>query len=366
MAQQVKKWQTLFGKNGGYELKKRLYFITGKDRFLGQFRKPWYSLDAVVFEKELREAGWEVITCEFHEVANGSVLIQDSYVFYTFSQKDEIRAYYKDVVYFLQQRGNVVLPSYELLLCHENKGFQELYKKRMDLDDLWSLYLSDASKIDKYEIQYPVVLKTLNGSNGKGVYLIENEDSLRRKLKEITPRYSIAEQLDLIRRKHFRYKKTAKGWPEYEPRDDYYRYAEYIRQTRSFILQQFIPDLEHDFRVLAVNDHYYVTKRHVRKDDFRASGSKLFDFDTGDVQNMLDYAAELADKFNLPYISLDIVRKDDKFYLLEYQASHFGTNVIKLSGGYYQRGEGKWEYVADKPDVSEVLAKGLVRYLEKF
>jgi len=86
-------------------LKKRLYFITGKDRFLGQFRKPWYSLDAVVFEKELREAGWEVITCEFHEVANGSVLIQDSYVFYTFSQKDEIRAYYKDVVYFFAAAG---------------------------------------------------------------------------------------------------------------------------------------------------------------------------------------------------------------------------------------------------------------------
>ena len=345
-------------------MKKRLYFITGKDKFLGQFRKPWYSLKAEVFEKELQKTGWEVVTCEFHEVVNGLVEINDSIVFYSFSQKAALREYYKDVVFFLQQRGNVVLPSYELLLCHENKGFQELYKKQMGLDDLWSLYLSDVSEIDKHKISYPVVLKTLDGSNAKGVFLIKDEGSLRRKLKEITPAYTIAEKLDLIRRRYFRFKKTAKGWQEYEPRDDYYRYAEYIRQTRSFILQEYIPDLEHDFRVLVVHDQYYVTKRHVGKDDFRASGSKLFDFDTGDVQAMLDYAAGLAGKFNLPYISLDIVKQGEKFHLLEYQASHFGTNVIKLSGGYYQWGEDRWEYVTAKPDVSEVLAKGLVRYLD--
>jgi glutathione synthase/RimK-type ligase-like ATP-grasp enzyme len=344
-------------------MKKRLYFITGKDRFWGQFRKPWYSLDASVLESALQHAGWEVITCEFHDVVNGNIKIQDSYVFYTFSQKDEVRAYYRDVVFSLQQQGNVLLPSYELLLCHENKGFQELYKKRLGLEDLWSLYLSDASEIEKYEIPYPVVLKTLDGSNGRGVFLVDDEKSLRQKLKEITPAYSFTEKLDLLRRKHFRFKKEAKGWPEYEPRDDYYRYAEYIRQTRSFILQEYIPDLEHDFRVLAVHDHFYVTKRHVRKDDFRASGSKLFDFETGDVQEMLDYAAGIAKVFGMPYISLDIVKKAGKFYLLEYQASHFGMNVIKLSGGYYQREEDKWEYVGDKPDASAVLAEGLVRYV---
>jgi len=229
---------------------------------------------------------------------------------------------------------------------------------------LWSLYLSDVSEIEKYEIPYPVVLKTLDGSNGRGVFLVTDEKSLRQKLREITPAYSFLEKLDLLRRKYFRVKKKTKGWPEYTPRDDYYKYAEYIRQTRSFILQEYIPDLEHDFRVLAVHDHFYVTKRHVRKDDFRASGSKLFDFETGDVQAILDYAANVAKTFNLPYISLDIVKQAGKFYLLEYQASHFGTNVIKLSGGYYQRGEDKWEFSSAKPDVSAVLAQGLVRYLE--
>ncbi|MCF7913313.1 MAG: hypothetical protein K9M99_12350 [Candidatus Cloacimonetes bacterium] len=329
---------------------------------MGQFRKPWFSLEASVFERELIAAGWEVITCEFHEVANGGVEIRDSYVFYSFSQKDELRAYYKDVVYFLKLQGNVIIPSYELLLCHENKGFQELYKKQLGLDDLWSLYLSDESEIDKYKIPYPVVLKTLNGSNGRGVFLIEDEKSLRQKLQKITPAYSWSEKFDLLRRKHFRHKKQAKGWPEFERRDDHKRYAEYIRQTRSFILQEYIPDLEHDFRVLSVYDHFYVTKRHVRKDDFRASGSKLFDFETGDVQEMLDYAAGIARVFGMPYISLDIVKKGGDFYLLEYQASHFGTNVIKLSDGYYQRGEDKWDFVNAEPDVSAVLAKGLVRY----
>lgn len=345
-------------------MEKRLYFITGKDKFWGQFRKPWHTLDIGIFEQELKAAGWDVITCEFHEVTNGLVKIKNSIVFYSFSQKESLREYYKDTVFFLKMMGNIVVPSYEFLLCHENKGFQELFKKQMGLEDLWSLYLTDVSEIAHYDIPYPVVLKTLDGSNGKGVFLVKDEKSLKQKILDITKTYSLPERIDLLRRRFFRFKKQVKGWPEYNRLDDYYRYAEYIKPTRSYILQEYIPDLEHDFRVLFVYDHFYVTKRHVRKNDFRASGSKLFDFDTGDVQKLLDYAANIAKLSALPYISLDIVMQKNKFRLLEYQASHFGTNVIKLSKGYYVKGTDNWDFIEAKPQVSRVLAKGLLRYLE--
>jgi hypothetical protein len=123
-------------------MKKKLYIITGKDNFLGQFRKPWFSLDVKIFEQELKQAGWATEICEYHQVANGKIRIENSYVFYTFSQKDEYRIYLKDVIYFLKMQGNILIPPYELLLCHEDKGFQELLKKKLQINDLNFLYLS--------------------------------------------------------------------------------------------------------------------------------------------------------------------------------------------------------------------------------
>jgi glutathione synthase/RimK-type ligase-like ATP-grasp enzyme len=346
-------------------MKKKLYIITGKDNFLGQFRKPWFSLDVKIFEQELKQAGWATEICEYHQVANGKIRIENSYVFYTFSQKDEYRIYLKDVIYFLKMQGNILIPPYELLLCHEDKGFQELLKKKLQINDLNFLYLADESEIDSYRISYPVVLKTLNGSNGRGVFLIKNENELHNQLRSLQSEFTFSQRVDLVRRKHFRLKKKLKGWQEFEPLDDYFRYKEYIRKSTNYVLQEFIPSLEHDFRVLYIAGHYYITKRHVKKNDFRASGSKLFDFDTGDIDAILNHAEIITRKFELPYLSLDLVREKDAIHLLEFQANHFGTNVIKLSQGYYRHLEGEWHFTVQKPDVNQVLASGLCRYLEK-
>jgi len=343
---------------------RKLYLITGRDKFLGQFRKPWVSLDVKIFEEELANSGWKYKVCEFHQVANGICDIRDSFIFYTFSQKVYYLNYLKDIVYYLKLRNNILIPPYELLLCQENKGFQDLYKKVLKIDELKSLYVSDLREIDNYSIDYPVVVKTITGSNANGVFLAKNKEELQKAVRSFTPVNTIGEKLDLIRRKYFRFKKKVNGWPEFESRQDYHLYKEYIRKSKNFVIQKFISDLEHDFRVLYVAGHYYVTKRHVRKGDFRASGSKLFDFDTGDVQPLLDYAENLIKKFNMPYLSIDLAKVGNNIHLLEYQANHFGNNVIKLSSGYYLKEANNWKFITEKPDVSRVLAKGLVRYLD--
>jgi len=46
-----------------------------------------------------------------------------------------------------------------------------------------------------------------------------------------------------------------------------------------FIVQEFIPDLSNDWKVLVFWDKYYVLRRKNRPNDFRASGSGLFSFD---------------------------------------------------------------------------------------
>jgi glutathione synthase/RimK-type ligase-like ATP-grasp enzyme len=347
-------------------MKKLIYIITGNNGFFGQFRKPWITLKIAVFADALRNSGYKVITCEFHQIANGEIDIENSVVFYTFSQKMLIREYIQDVVYALKLKNNILLPSYELLKCHEDKGFQELYRKHLGIAPLKAYYISDICEIDNYDIEYPCVLKTIDGSNGRGVFLAHNKAELLKQIKLATTTLGFFQKLDLLRRKHFRYKKTVKGWPEFDAAKDFHAYKEYVKPTRNMVIQQFIPDLEFDFRVLAVYDHFYITKRHVKDGDFRASGTKLFDFDTGDVQKILNYAQGIHQKVNHPYLSMDIAVSGDKYYLLEYQALHFGNNVIKLSNGFYRIEDGNWTFVKNKSEINQVLAKGLIRYLDHF
>jgi len=131
------------------------------------------------------------------------------------------------------------------------------------------------------------------------------------------------------------------------------------------VLQEFIPNLKWDFRVLIIFDRYYITKRHVRENDFRASGAKKFDFNFKPDEQILDFAKNIYSKFDTPFLSIDIAFDEKACYLIEFQALHFGLNVLVKSGGYYSFLDKKQIFHKKKPEIEEDLIYGLLRYLEK-
>ena len=56
-------------------------------------------------------------------------LKQNDILIYTSFEQEEVRAYLKDVLYFVKDQC-LLAPSYEILLAHENKGFQEAVRKK--------------------------------------------------------------------------------------------------------------------------------------------------------------------------------------------------------------------------------------------
>ncbi|UCE04868.1 MAG: hypothetical protein JSW07_14750, partial [bacterium] len=116
----------------------RIILLTGNNNFFGQTRKPWVSMNVEKLQGIIRDHGFEVERYSFHEIVNRTEIVKNSIIFYTFSQKENRREYIKDVIHYLGNSGNILIPSYDLLLCHENKGYQELYKKRINLTSLKS------------------------------------------------------------------------------------------------------------------------------------------------------------------------------------------------------------------------------------
>lgn len=345
---------------------KELYLLTAYAGFMGQSRKPWASIDTALFVNELSRLGYTVHQHEFHEVINGRLQLFDSTVIYSFSHRDNLRHYIRDCLLYLKANGNTLVPSFELFTCHENKGWQELLKNTLDVHSLSYLYFSSKRELKGYELNFPLVFKTLTGSNSTGVALVNSEKDVLQELKKHEPALTLAQKLDFFRRKHLRKYKHFAGYPVYDLYRDALSYQDYMTAEIPFILQDFIPGLSYDYRVIVLGDKYFLSKRHTKAGDFRASGAKLFDFEIAAPASILDKAQALYKSFNAPCLSIDLGEDaDGKLYLFEYQASHFGINAIVRGHGYYLYRDGRWQFTEAKPEFERFLAQSLDLYLKR-
>jgi glutathione synthase/RimK-type ligase-like ATP-grasp enzyme len=343
---------------------KKIILLTDKNNFFGQTRKPWVSIDTQQFIESFKQHDFQIEKFTFDEIANHASEFSNCIIIYTFSQKYFTRQIIKDVIFILS-KNNLVIPSYELLLCHENKGFQELYKHKIGIRSLQAIYFSDKNSIQTVPLSFPVVLKSIDGSNGKGVYLVKDKAELNAILKKKFTDISLYDKMDIFRRTYFRKKKRYPEYPTYSNKTDVSEYKEYMTKNKPFILQEFIPNLEFDYRVLQLYDKFYVTKRYVRQNDFRASGAKKFDFNFQPDIKLLSFAKDIFNKMNQPVLSLDICEKDGKYFLLEFQALHFGINVFVKSKGFYQIIGNKLVFQARINSFERELAEAFVKYINQ-
>jgi glutathione synthase/RimK-type ligase-like ATP-grasp enzyme len=121
------------------------------------------------------------------------------------------------------------------------------------------------------------------------------------------------------------------------------------RQKGYVYFQDFIPDNEYDTRLYVIGDKCFGTRRYNRKNDFRASGSKLFDtsrdlFD----KKAIELSFQLADKLNSQSIALDFLKQEGKFLLVE--ISYCFPNNFLNHPGYYDRNL-KWHDAKINPSV---------------
>ena len=103
---------------------------------------------------------------------------------------------------------------------------------------------------------------------------------------------------------------------------------------------------------------------HVREGDFRASGSKKHDFDFEPEPELLNYARDVYERFDTPFLSMDIGPTSRGYGLFEFQALHFGIYWFMKSRGYYVRRNGDWVFVPSKPDIEAEIARALALYVQ--
>tara|TARA_Y100001970_G_scaffold27492_1_gene33556 strand:- start:14208 stop:15221 length:1014 start_codon:yes stop_codon:yes gene_type:complete len=276
---------------------------------------------------------------------------------FIYTSSEDVDSFYKDfiedIILTLSLQGAIVIPKYEFLRSHNNKVFMELLAKNYKDSSLKSFGFGTIEELESFllsnKINYPIVIKSAKGAVSSGVKLAKNKNDLIRKAKQISRSKNLNKELrDLLRK--IRHKK----------------YISESKFRRKFIIQEYVPELKNDWKVYFFGDKLYIWFRYVRKNDFRASGSGLFEFNEKvPIPNgLFDFCYAIYKKYDVPFISFDIAFDGKKFHLLEKQFLFFGKNGHYYSKYYYKKINNSWKKVENKDTIEKVYVESIVKFLK--
>lgn len=342
---------------------KEVLIITDYRNIFRRELKSYYTISIEQMKEVFVNDGYTVKSCSYIDLINeGLEKIHNKIIIYTSSSDEGYKRYIDDLLFYLKD-FNEIYPKYELIKCQENKGFQELYKLKQNIKSLNTFYLCTLSDFYKIEnkIKYPIILKKIDGAGSSQVFKLDSKEILIKKIKEKI------RVKDYYKKKLKKYYATIMSKLKLNKKNQKL-YKEYIQEEinmEPFVLQEFVPGLDSDWKILVFGKKYYALNRKVRENDFRASGSgKLYFLDP--PKEVLNFANEIYQKLDVPIISLDIcINKQNECSLIEFQALHFGPYTLVNSNSYFERINNVWQKKDQKSNLAQEYAIAILGYINE-
>jgi hypothetical protein len=337
--------------------RRTIYLLTESNGFFGQRLMPWESMDVDRLE-QLLSADFEVRRLTWYDVANGKAQPKGAVIVHSSSQQPAYKAFIDDVLLYLDASDNTLVPSIHTTRSHENKGYQELHKKLLNITSPKAIYAAKDEEVDWADLQYPAIMKDTTGFGSTGVRLVNSRAEVLRHLAVVREPLTYRGTGKYVRKQlGFWFRKLVLRRKNLRP------YGNYYDPLAPFVLQSFVADLTFDFKVLAFQDRMFVLKRAVRKDDFRASGSGRFEF-VEVPDSLLGFAEELLRSFREPYMAFDICFDGSDYHLIEFQGVHFGPYTLMKSPFHYVRKLEVWELTRESVTLEHAVAESIKSYLK--
>ena len=225
------------------------------------------------------------------------------------SWKHPYRQLVASVLPVLEHHGVTIIPPVVHLLGYENKVLMKQVVVSLDLSSPRSFSVATWEGFEEAadHLGYPFVIKEPEGFASSSVRLIRSEL-----------------ENESCRARYFT--ETDRG----------------TRGLGTIVMEEFLPGLAGDWKVIVIGDVAASLWRGVRPNDFRASGSGVFEFRKA-PDEILNFAHDVTRKLDIPWASLDIAEPIGPPQLLEYQAVHFGTTATDKTPAHFARSsDGRW------------------------
>jgi hypothetical protein len=275
------------------------------------------------------------------------------------------KRYIEDLIYFLEKQGANVMPCHEYLKAHHNKVFMELLRMKF-VDDSLKTIISTCygSWVDalNYNKGFPAVIKHSSSSAGVGVFLAHNRKEYKKFVKKAGRVIMASSLADLITTCFKNLIK--KGFKLlYPSRKGYVRY-DTSPISSALVVQNFIPGLSGDYKVLYFGGRFYCMYRKNRRNDFRASGSGMFfEVPAEELEGILTFARKLTLEIDFPILGMDIGFDGRSYHLIEFQMIDIGTSALQRSKFWHEYIDGKWEKFEGLSNLEEEFSRSFDSFI---
>ena len=335
-----------------------IFLLTDYQQRFGQKHDdfPYRSgMDKNLLQKYFAGHGFEAHFLSFSDIDFRETCLRSKYVLYTSSEDIgyHYKSYIEDIVLGLELQGTIVIPAYKYLRANNNKVFMEILRDQMNFDLIKNIKSHHFGTIEELKnniekVDPQSVIKSAAGAMSSGVHLSKSRNYLIKEGKKVSRTKNLYKELwDLGRSlKHKGYKRES-------------------RYRKKFIVQNYVPELSNDWKILVYDKKYYVLYRNTRKNDFRASGSGNFVFREDVPTEILDYAEKIYKKFHVADLSIDVVFNGNDLYLLEFQAVYFGATTIVKSPFYFIKTINKWDIHRQESELEKVYVDSIISYIRR-
>lgn len=251
----------------------------------------------------------------------------------------------KELLYSLQAAGKVVFPDFNTAWHFDDKVGQQYLLEAIGGPLVPSYVFYDKQMALEWieETTFPKVFKLRGGAGSSNVKIArtkkEGRDFVNRAFGRGFSRY---DKIGSLKERWYKYRKgkgsmwdLTKGVLRLGKTTEFAKVSG--RELGYVYFQDFIPENDHDIRVIVIDGKAFAIKRLVREGDFRASGSGSVlygreHFDEGTVK----LSFELAEKINSQCLALDFVYQNGNPLIVEISYG-FIKEVYYECEGYWDR-----------------------------
>ncbi|MFB6318212.1 RimK family alpha-L-glutamate ligase [Saccharicrinis sp. FJH54] len=247
----------------------------------------------------------------------------------------------------LSKMGLEVFPNIDTVWHFDDKLGQKYLLESINAPYVttYASYSKKSSLEWANETSYPKVFKLRGGASGINVLKVENRKQARRLIhKAFGNGFShynkwirIKDRFWILRRD-----KNIKALKSLFSSIFRYFYPTEVERfstkEKGYVLfQDFIPNNTYDTRLIIVGNRCFGTRRYCRPDDFRASGSGLYD-NSPDIYNneSIKIAFDIADKLGAQSIAYDFLLQNNKPVICEISYIYC-RDIIANCDGYWDR-----------------------------
>ncbi|ELA7357830.1 hypothetical protein Q9X91_004499 [Vibrio alginolyticus] len=216
---------------------------------------------------------------------------------------------------------------------------------------------------------FPTVFKLRGGAGAENVHIVRSESEAQKFIRKAFGKgYKVKNRINFLKERywHFKRDKTlssflniSKGFARLViPKEAEKNFP--VERNYAYF-QEFIPNNDHDIRIIVIGKRAFAIKRMVREGDFRASGSGNIIYDPHQIpKECLKIAFDVTKKLHSQCLAFDFVTLDDKPLIVELSYSFARKGYLDCPG--YWNNELEWIEGAFSPEffmIEDFISKKL-------